>query len=237
MYRPGTHFSYATCQTSALIASILQQCIIVAVSIISIVRVYILFDRERWLLATLIILFVCSIAMTWLAIMMHASKFRYDALCLSSFAPKATVIAWIMPVVFEAMLCIFVLVKFMQSRRRGLGDQPILTVLIRDGIWPFGLILAVDLLAILFHSVFEEPLSAGFNFWAMSVYSFAGSHVLLNLRRVAIPVTNHSTAANTSQTELELGVSSDLVFGASMPAPNEIELSEDLNMQDNPEQS
>ena len=43
-------------------------------------------------------------------------------------------------IAFETVLLVLMLVKFVQALLSGWGDAPVLTVVVRDGIWAFALV-------------------------------------------------------------------------------------------------
>ncbi|CCM00778.1 uncharacterized protein FIBRA_02820 [Fibroporia radiculosa] len=127
---------------------------------------------------------------------------HFDELCLVTFAPKSIIVAWVVPAGFEALLSTLVIYKFLQNIQDlpGLSTQPILYVFTRDAVWAFLLMLASAIVTALSYTVFPSGLSGSFYFWNISLSSFAGSHVLLNLRQVG---ANAGDLSSPSLSELD----------------------------------
>ncbi|KAH9829940.1 uncharacterized protein C8Q71DRAFT_887300 [Rhodofomes roseus] len=170
------------------------QAVAAAVAVISILKVYILYDRSKWLLLLLIHILVACAVVSIAGFAKYRTSYIFDGSCLTTFESDFVLIGWTLPVTFESILFIVVLVKFIQNTRSTpyLAGQPVLLVFLRDGIAAFLAIFTVTCVTVASSVAFVE-LSSGFFFWNMTVYSIAGSHVLLNLREIVTRTTHPST--------------------------------------------
>ncbi|KAL1943889.1 hypothetical protein VTO73DRAFT_3707 [Trametes versicolor] len=73
--------------------------------------------------------------------------------------------------------------------------------MVRDGTWAFILSLVILVLNLVVYNVFLKTLPGVAYFWATSILSFIGSHVLLNLRQIALdPGLSCEDTSNTLPT-------------------------------------
>ncbi|TFY64767.1 hypothetical protein EVJ58_g2387 [Rhodofomes roseus] len=180
------------------------QAVAAAVAVISILRVYILYDRSKWLLLLLIHILVACAVVSIAGFAKYRTSYIFDGSCLTTFESDFVLIGWTLPVTFESILFIVVFVKFIQNTRSTpyLAGQPVLLAFLRDGIAAFLAIFSVTCVTVASSVAFVE-LSSGFFFWNMTVYSIAGSHVLLNLREV-VTRTTHPSRMETFQESISM---------------------------------
>ncbi|KAI0659270.1 hypothetical protein C8Q70DRAFT_130608 [Cubamyces menziesii] len=191
-------FTVYECDASTLAESILLECVTIAVETVLLMRVHALYSRSRLVLLGLLAGLAATVCATFCGMWFAMGGFIYDAECFASSSPKLMPLVWLSPVAFEAALFIMTLVKFQESRRFGLGRRPILDTIMRDGTWGFFVALLVMSLNAVVYTLHAETLSGVFYFWAVSTLSFTGSHMLLNLRRIAYEPQAPWDAALTS---------------------------------------
>ncbi|KAL1943890.1 hypothetical protein VTO73DRAFT_3708 [Trametes versicolor] len=182
---PTTISAGKLCRANTVASAIVLECTIVAVELVLLVRVHALYNRSRVVLVALLAGFAASFCATFFGMYSAADHLQFDEQCLISSAPRIMILVWLSPVAFDAFMFALTMLKFRQSRREGLR-RPILNTMVRDGTWAFILTLVVMVLNAVIYTVFSETLSGIFYFWATSVLSFIGSHVLLNLRQIAL---------------------------------------------------
>ncbi|TFK89678.1 hypothetical protein K466DRAFT_17068 [Polyporus arcularius HHB13444] len=131
--------------------------------------------------------------------------------CIVTLTPRLFSFYWILPLAFETTLFALTLFKFATSvsGRSVVGRKDsIMFVLLRDGTWAYAVIFAAMLLNTVFYAVETTPL-AGVSFaWEIATLSFAGSHVVLNTRRVA----RHPQQGTSFWTNSEPEVSAPIQF-------------------------
>jgi hypothetical protein len=130
---------------------------------------------------------------------------------------------------FESVLFILTLIKFLVALRNGWGRTPVVFLLVRDGTWAFILIfgsrpLPFSFSIILAHLSHFHPvtlcINAGFYLgegdtaiaaiafpWLLSVESFAGARIVLNLHAISSDPSNNSPFTTVDGT-----LSSHIVF-------------------------
>ncbi|KAI0777777.1 hypothetical protein BD413DRAFT_188667 [Trametes elegans] len=161
--------------------------LVVVVEVLLIVRVYAMYNRNRAVLILVLSLFVGEIVAMCTILALSIPKISYTAGCLITSAPRIFPTYWTISLAFETTLFALTLLKFFTTVVASqLRKQSILYILVRDGTWAYAIIFAVMLLNTLMYQIEHNTLAGVFYFWEISVMSFAGSHVLLNLRRLAI---------------------------------------------------
>ncbi|KAI0746915.1 hypothetical protein C8Q80DRAFT_806462 [Daedaleopsis nitida] len=173
------------CDLTTTIESVFLGCVIVSVEIILLLRVYVLYDRQRKVLIFLLALCAASIVSAAVTMSFASDHIEYNQWCLVTSSSQTMLAVWLPPAAFETILFVMTMKVFGQSRRDGLGKRPILDTIVRDGTWAYALsIIAVTAPNALIYTRFAKALSGIAYFWSLSVLSFVGSHVLLNLRRL-----------------------------------------------------
>ncbi|KAH9931796.1 uncharacterized protein B0H18DRAFT_67211 [Fomitopsis serialis] len=190
----------STCLSIDVAEYFVLQAVAAAVAIISILRVYVLYDRSKWLLLFLAPIFVACAGISVTGIAKYRTAYTFTGSCLTTYEPDFVLIGWMLPVTFELILFLLVFYKFLQNIRSAshLAGQPVLLVFLRDGIAAFLAIFTVTCVTVASSVAFVE-LSSGFFYWNMTVYSIAGSHVLLNLREVVTRTGYPSTMASSTE--------------------------------------
>ncbi|KAI0711144.1 hypothetical protein C8T65DRAFT_829462 [Cerioporus squamosus] len=173
-----------TCDKMALVEGLLVGCVIIGEEVVLLVRVHILFNRSRAVLRALLVLFVACTLATLIGMYFTAVQVQYDDLCLITSGTNAMLAVWLTPVAFETVLFAMTMWKFWQSRREGLGKRPILDALVWNGTWAYAVTLVNMVLSALMLTRFIQIHSPIIYFWTLSLMSFVGSHVLLDLRRL-----------------------------------------------------
>jgi len=212
LYSDG-NTSNSTCENSSAIESGLLEAVVLAVEIVLIVRVYVLYDRSKRMLGVILALFATSVALAIVGMILASNNMHFDGLCIMTSPSYMLIASWLAPVAFETLLFILTLVKFAESARAYLGHRPILHVIVRDGTWAYALAFMIMVLNTV-EPLIRAGLSAILYFWAMSILSFIGVHVLLNLRRLAREIPISSTPSTFSDPvfenmDLRLPVTSD----------------------------
>ncbi|KAI0646399.1 hypothetical protein C8Q79DRAFT_667524 [Trametes meyenii] len=163
------------------------EALIIAVEVVLIVRIYAMYSRNRAVLLLVLTLFCAEIGAMCTVLAISIPKITFTTQCLITSTPALFPTYWTISLAFETSLFTLTLIKFMNNVvRTQLSRQSILFVLMRDGTWAYAIIFAVMLLNTLMYQIERNTLAGICYFWEIAVMSFAGSHVLLNLRQLAV---------------------------------------------------
>lgn len=190
------------CRSMIIYHLALNEALTIAIEAVLIIRIYAMFDRNRIIIAMVLLLFAMEISGMIAILAISIPKIQFTSGCIMTHTPAIFTSYWIVSLCFETLLFGMTLIKFFISVTRRLGRQSIMYVLVRDGTWAFGVIFVVMLLNSLFYKIMPNTLDGLWLFWELSAISFVGSRVLLNLRRFAaqdsILDESISAAGNTS---------------------------------------
>ncbi|EMD34876.1 hypothetical protein CERSUDRAFT_125397 [Gelatoporia subvermispora B] len=181
----GKTFSYEQCRGWIIYQFASVEAIIVVVELILIARVFAMYHGNR-AIRVVTLAFYCMeiIGMTGILVV-TVPNMGFSNTCDVTSMPRVFACYWIFSLCFETFLFTLTLFKFFRSAACYLHDRSLLLMLVRDGTWAYTAIFAVMLTNTLMYQVVKNSLAGVFFFCEISVVSFAGSHVLLNLRRLA----------------------------------------------------
>ncbi|CCM04747.1 uncharacterized protein FIBRA_06937 [Fibroporia radiculosa] len=197
-----TFFEWRPEQCRAWIAYQLSfnEALTIAVEGVLIVRIYALYNRNRLVIAAVLFLYMSEITLMIVVIAVSIPGMRFDEQCVITDTPGIFTSYWIISLAFETILFALTLVKFFTSMSRYLGRHSLLFALVRDGTWAYAMTFVIMLMNTLVYHLVKGTLAGVCFCWELAIMSFAGAHVLLNLRRLA---------ADRSVIELPLSVGVD----------------------------
>lgn len=199
--------SHTTCVAWLWFENIAGFLTLSCVDIVLVMRVFAFYGRCKLSLVFLIVLWmgehvavatIMAISVPEIQVVPnHLPPDVHFSACTISSIPDLFTTYWIPGLIFQSILLLLVLAKFIRTRHSGVGRQPLLTVLIRDGVWAYILIVAFVLSNAL---VFKFSPGNGdiTGTWFYSVVGFCGSRLILNLRKAA-----YEGRPTTSETSLE----------------------------------
>jgi len=177
------------------------------VNAIFVIRIHALYGKSRKILALFVFLCVCEfgfeIATTSLAGVKSARTASVRPLgvpwpgCVGTSIPaKLTMLAWIPCLIVASAFFIFTVAKFKETlrvedanigwsdmRQRISSLSPVMIIFVRDGSVFFFLILAILSICTGLIVPFSGQLAPPALPWIYAVYSFSGSHLVLDLRK------------------------------------------------------
>jgi len=178
---PPLHFTSHDCYIWQIYQGVAISLILLAVDTILILRVYALYQGNMVTRCVVTFFFLIEIAGMVAGLAMALPKISYDNICLVISAPRTLIIYAGVAILFQTILFLLTMYKFILAIRDGWGDVPLIVLLSRDGTWAFCLLLfgyAGHLVLYALH----DPDYAGVLFgWVLTIFSFCGYRVLLNL--------------------------------------------------------
>ncbi|KAH9985263.1 hypothetical protein BJV77DRAFT_1071528 [Russula vinacea] len=220
------HYTESDCVKWYIYQEVGTQLLVAAVESILIVRVHALYDRNLSVTVPLVVLFVLeNIAMiaTFVTVIPGV---RFDATCTVIRSPPSLLIfayghvllisSAILILVFysaafvlfETVLFVLTLIKFLVALRGGWGRTPVVFLLVRDGTWAFILIFVTLCVNAGFYIGEGNTAISAIAFpWLLSIESFAGARVVLNLHAIS-----SDPSTDDSGTTFDGALSSHIVF-------------------------
>ncbi|KAI0048459.1 hypothetical protein FA95DRAFT_1038106 [Auriscalpium vulgare] len=176
------HYGPHACVSWYIFQEVTTQVLIASVEIILMIRVHALYDRNRAVTATLLLLFLAENITMIATLVAVAQDVQMNSYCVVLHTPHRLLLFAIAFVLFETMLFILTLFKFIRAFQTGWGRTPVITLLMRDGTWAFALIFATLCVNGAFYLGTTSPLTSVAFPWLISIEAFAGSRLILNMQ-------------------------------------------------------
>ncbi|PCH35581.1 hypothetical protein WOLCODRAFT_156282 [Wolfiporia cocos MD-104 SS10] len=193
--------------------------ILIAVEGVFIVRICAMYGHHRVLMVVILVPYFGEIATVITLLAISTMGMQFDQECLVVRAPIYATY-WIVPLVFETFLFSLITIKFFTSIGRQLDKRPILFVTgyghtpsslvyisLTSTLGPVAMLLNTLMYNLLHNARADTALP-----WETSIISFAGSHVLLNIRRVSAERNSYVPSMWTAY-----GADAELRFGNEIP--------------------
>ncbi|KDR75166.1 hypothetical protein GALMADRAFT_249108 [Galerina marginata CBS 339.88] len=197
---PHFHFTPYACYVWQIFQGVVASSIVVAVDIILILRVCALYHRQRTIRGGVFFLFLLEIVGMVVGLALSLPGIQFDDICAVTFIPHSLVIYGLASILFQTILFALTMYKFVQGAKNGWGDIPIVKLLIRDGTWAFFLLFFADVSQLSLYALPNRSSGEVLYPWLLSLSSFCGYRVLLNLRRYADDVNDPEAKLPDSQT-------------------------------------
>ncbi|KZV69424.1 hypothetical protein PENSPDRAFT_580985 [Peniophora sp. CONT] len=178
------HYTRGSCVSWYIYQEVATDLLVAAVEIILMLRVNALYNSNRWVTWILAGLFVVENLAILITLIKVVPSVQFDSVCVVTHSPFSLLGFGIAVIAFETVLLVLMLVKFVEALSSGWGDAPILTVVVRDGIWAFALVFFVLCINAGFYLGLNGALAAVAYQWIISVESFAGYRLILNMHHI-----------------------------------------------------
>ncbi|KAJ3531248.1 hypothetical protein NM688_g7600 [Phlebia brevispora] len=154
----------------------------IAVEIILMLRIYAMYAASRKLLRCLIPSFVAQVLIMIASLAVSLPRVMSTPLCIATTFPIEIIAYTISSIIFESFLFGLTVYKFFAARREGWGKKSLLTVLVRDSVWAFAVVLIAMISNTLFFTLAPATLAAlGFPF-LLAILGTLGPRLVLNVR-------------------------------------------------------
>lgn len=204
----GFHYTESDCVKWYIFQEVGTQLLVAVVESILIVRVHALYDRNRSVTVPLVVLFLLENLAMMVTLIFVVPGVQFDATCTVVRSPPTLIIFAAAFVSFESVLFILTLIKFLVALRSGWGRTPVVFLLVRDGTWAFILIFVTLCINAGFYVGEGDTAIAAIAFpWLLSIESFAGAHIVLNLHAISSDLST-----NAPDTTIDGALSSHIVF-------------------------
>jgi hypothetical protein len=156
----------------------------------------------------LVVLFVLENISMIVTLVIVIPGVHFDATCTVIRSPPTLLIFAAAFVLFETVLFVLTLIKFLVALRGGWGRTPVVFLLVRDGTWAFILIFVTLCINAGFYIGEGNSAISAIAFpWLLSIESFAGARVVLNLHAIS-----SDPSSDDSGTTIDGALSSHIVF-------------------------
>ncbi|KAH8114191.1 hypothetical protein DFH11DRAFT_1769465 [Phellopilus nigrolimitatus] len=171
------------------------QLIIMGVEISLMLRVYALYKRDRRILALIVFLYISEV--TALSVILGLALRRIVSIaplrgifpadfplsgCFPEYVPSYFYSYWIPSLIFESILFVLMTINFVRCIRGQKTAIPLLNQFFRDGTVYYAVIFVTLLTNVLLYELVNSALAQVAIGWELTVFSIAGSRLILNLR-------------------------------------------------------
>ncbi|KAJ3541785.1 hypothetical protein NM688_g6040 [Phlebia brevispora] len=143
----GVHYTQAECKEWLAVQAAMLQLIVTVVDVILIIRVYALYNKNSKLLVVLSVLFAAEVAILSYVLARVTPRLVFNDNCFVTSSPPLFVAYWITSLIFETVLFILTLIKFVEAVSKGWGRRPVMRDFVSDGTWAYTLIFVRSLAA------------------------------------------------------------------------------------------
>ncbi|KIP08570.1 hypothetical protein PHLGIDRAFT_377029 [Phlebiopsis gigantea 11061_1 CR5-6] len=193
------NYSASGCRGWIIDQLVVIELVTVVVEVILVLRVYAIYNHSKVILSMIVLGFISEVALMVTTLVLVIPKQTFTPDCLVAESPRIYIVYWLSSLCYETLLFFLTFVKFFQSVKLEYERHSIMYIFVRDGTWAYAIIFAALLLNTLMYQLVHTPLAGMGYFWALSVMSFAGSHVLLNIRRLGSSPKPSSSVMPTIQ--------------------------------------
>ncbi|KAJ7129016.1 hypothetical protein C8R43DRAFT_690735 [Mycena crocata] len=219
---PQFHFTSHDCFIWQVYQGVATLLIFAAVDYVLILRVYALYHNSVTVRKFVLGAFAAEILGMCIGLGLSLPGIQFDEICVVTAISPALLIYGAATLLFQTFLFGLTVYKFVIALREGWGDTPLVGLVMRDGTWAFVLLFAmVSGEASLY--LLKNHAFAGVLFgWLLTVFSFAGYRVLLNLNRLSDPLALPTSQTGTTDSSIQF--SSGIVTHRGHNALNSYEL-------------
>lgn len=199
---PSTYYSSHDCYIWEVYQALAAGVVIGSVDIILILRVIALYHENKIIRSALVVLYIFEIVGMGVGLGLAIPGINYDDICLVITVPWYLFIYGGAAVAFQVVLFSLTMWKFLEAIRSGWGDVPLLSLLMRDGTWAFFLLMATYIGQASLYALKTADLASVMYGWVLTIVSFSGYRILLNLNRLS-PPERQSNGGDPTNTDIE----------------------------------
>ncbi|TFY77003.1 hypothetical protein EWM64_g7009 [Hericium alpestre] len=168
----GLHWTRDSCHVWSSVQAAMLQVIITVLDAIQLLRIYALFSRCLPLIYVLGVLFIGEIVLLSVVLGKSFIHSETNDSCFLTGLPRLMLAYEVAPLVFQVIMFILTLYKFLEACRDGWGDKPVVRMFITDGTWAFTTLLFMMLLNFVLSNMQHGPYAGICSAWILTVNSF-----------------------------------------------------------------
>ncbi|KLO11856.1 hypothetical protein SCHPADRAFT_905633 [Schizopora paradoxa] len=194
------HPSPAECRNWVIWETTSTQVELMAVELLLMMRVHALYNRSRRVAYGLGICYVTEVVVMTVSITLSTINSKSTSNC-ETIVPLTIIAYGAASLLFELLLLVMTTTKVVRQLRETWRYIPMMRTILRDGLWAFALIFVAIFTNAILYGFVKNALSAVAFPWLLTVSSFSGYRLMLNLRRAGYDM--HSDLALTRTGDLE----------------------------------
>ncbi|KAJ7690720.1 hypothetical protein B0H17DRAFT_586501 [Mycena rosella] len=202
---PRFHFTPHACFIWQVYQGVATVLVYSAVDCVLILRVYALYHNNAIVRKLVLVAFGLEVSAMCVGLGFSLPTIQFDEICVVTHVSAALLIYGAATLLFQTFLFSLTAFKFVGALRAGWGDTPLVSLVMRDGTWAFLLLFAFVTGYAALYALKNHTFSGMLSGWLLTVFSFSGYRVLLNLNRLhdadtpRLPTSQTSTHASPFQ--------------------------------------
>jgi len=188
-----------TCESVFLFQFIAIIFTTIAADIVFMIRVYALYNRQRWVTVIMVSLLGIETVASSIMVPYAVPRVTFNPLCYITLPTHINVAMSLVLLVPPVTAFLFILAKQIIAIRDGWGNTPLMVLLIRDGTWGIIGLIGVWAVSPLIAIIIGKALAHVSHLWFMSVVPSIGCRVILNMQRLKIPQVPPSSTQLTTE--------------------------------------
>ncbi|KZV69523.1 hypothetical protein PENSPDRAFT_478821 [Peniophora sp. CONT] len=178
-------YTHSACVIWYIYQEVAVSLLIFSVEFILVIRVKALYHRNNVLIWILYFLFLVEVVAMSVSLSKAVPLVGFDSACVVTHSPLELIYFAAAYIAFEALLFILTAYKLVSTLYHGWGSTPVLNVIVRDGTWAFAMIFATLVCnAVFYLAAGDSSMAAVAYSWIISVESFAGYRIILNMQKL-----------------------------------------------------
>ncbi|KAF7298013.1 hypothetical protein HMN09_01022300 [Mycena chlorophos] len=182
---PSFHFTQHDCFIWQVYQGVATLFLFAAVDYVLILRVYALYHNNRLVRTTVLAAFGTEVVLMASGLGLSLRSIQFDDLCVVLHISDILLLYGGATLLFQTFLFCLTAAKFVRALRDGWGDTPLVTLVMRDGTWAFIFLFAVVAGDASLYGLKNHSFAGILYGWLLSVFSFCGYRILLNLDRLS----------------------------------------------------
>jgi len=178
----GRHPSPNECRNWVTWETTSAQVQLMAVELLLMMRVHALYNRSRKVLYALGICYVLEVVVMTVSITLSTINSKSTSNC-ETIVPLTIIAYGAASLLFELLLLVMTTTKVVKQLKETWRQIPLMRTILRDGLWAFALIFVAIFTNAILYGFVKNALSAVAFPWLLTVSSFSGYRLMLNLRR------------------------------------------------------
>ncbi|KAJ7125049.1 hypothetical protein C8R44DRAFT_130026 [Mycena epipterygia] len=220
---PHFHFTPHACFVWQVYQGVATLLVFSAVDYILILRVYALYHTNARVRRLVLAAFGLEVSVMGIGLGLSLPGIQFDDICLVTRISDLLLIYAGATLLFQTLLFGLTAVKFVRALREGWGDTPLVGLVMRDGTWAFILLFAAVGGDASLYTVKNHAIAGVLYGWLLTIFSFSGYRVLLNLDRLGDNPRLPTSMSSTHDSRLQF--TTRIVTDREPAAPNSYELS------------
>ncbi|KAJ8079842.1 hypothetical protein PM082_016667 [Marasmius tenuissimus] len=182
---PKLHFTDHDCFVWQVYQGVASFCVVISCDFILLSRIRALYFHSPYICNLIYACYSLEIVSMLVGLALDLRGIRYDKNCTVVSVPLGLLVYGGGIIFFQTLLFALTAYKFFRGLREGWGEIPTVSLIMRDGTWAFCLLFVVAVGEASLYSLKNHAFAGILYAWMLTLYSFCGYRVLLNISHLS----------------------------------------------------